>query len=594
MTKIIAFMAAVLLLAVAAAAQDYPRAETFVGYTYMRGWPSGNNVPSFSANGGGGQFVYNFGRWIGAVADVGAVHNGSIGGYNLDSTFTNFLFGPRIPIRVHSRVTPYFQTLFGGVHASTSARVNAPGEGVIIPPPIAVPRIVVPSNDAVALRAAASQTAFAMAIGGGLDIKLSKVVSFRPIGLDYFMTRLQNLRTMNDNNQHNLRYTAGLNFTFGGEAPAPPPPPAPKLTTCWDGSSVTAGTPCPKRDMTVRLAGAQNTVCAGTPVSIATAGELPEGTTLEWTVNGQPAGQGSAFEFATAGKEPGTYNIGVTGSASEYNNASAETSITILPYRAPTGSLQVSPPEIWVGEQALITPTFVAGQCGGPLGDPALSATEGSIRDRRYDSSGIQFDASDTSEQRKTVRLLARASDGKSEATAEATVVVKRKAALMATRFPDVVFPEGSARVNNCGKRVLLEELKPFIEKDPTGKVVLVGHLTENETKRGNLDQQRALNAAAVLSAGQGVCSRFPASQIVVSATGTASHGVDLRPNFCGTSTTPGTGERYGQAVRESDEQAKYRRVEVWFVPTGGTVPASLQTQQDAAALGVSSLGCPK
>ena len=52
-----------------------------------------------------------------AVVDVGAVHNGNISDFNLDSTFINFLAGPRFSIRRSKRVTPYFQALFGGVYA---------------------------------------------------------------------------------------------------------------------------------------------------------------------------------------------------------------------------------------------------------------------------------------------------------------------------------------------------------------------------------------------------------------------------------------------------------------------------------------------
>jgi hypothetical protein len=31
------------------------------------------------------------------------------------------------------------------------------------------------------------------------------------------MTRFQNMRSLNDNNQHNLRYTTGFNFTLGAQ-----------------------------------------------------------------------------------------------------------------------------------------------------------------------------------------------------------------------------------------------------------------------------------------------------------------------------------------------------------------------------------------
>jgi hypothetical protein len=192
-----------------AAAQDVPKAEVFLGFTYTR-VNSSTDVPAFSANGGSGQFAINFGRWVSAVADVGAVHNGNVGGFHLDTTLTNFLFGPRISIRKSHRVTPYFQTLFGGVYASTSAQVTT--NGVVVPP------IVNPNplpGGAVTLRASAQQTAFAMTAGGGLDIRINHVVSFRPIGVDYYLMRLQNLRSANDNNQNCIRYTAGFNFTFG-------------------------------------------------------------------------------------------------------------------------------------------------------------------------------------------------------------------------------------------------------------------------------------------------------------------------------------------------------------------------------------------
>jgi opacity protein-like surface antigen len=218
MRKLLALSPAVLLCGAVAFAQDYTKMETFLGYTYTRA-NSASNVPAFSANGGGGQFDYNFNKWIGFLADLGAVHNGNIGGHQLDTTFVNYLFGPRVSWR-HSRLTPYVNITFGGIDAGTSIGV----QGIVTsPPPSPTNPIYLPGdgnvtgNGPVSLRAVHSQTAFAMAVGGGLDIKMSKHVSFRPIGLDYFLTRLQNIRSLNDNNQHNLRYTTGFNFTFGAQ-----------------------------------------------------------------------------------------------------------------------------------------------------------------------------------------------------------------------------------------------------------------------------------------------------------------------------------------------------------------------------------------
>lgn len=175
--------------------------ETFLGYTYVR-TSSATDLPSFSSNGGSGQFVYNFNKWLGGVADLGAVHS-DIGGLPVDNTTANFLFGPRISLWF-PRLRPYFQVLFGGVYATTSTQVDVLG---------ATPPII--PGEPIAVRVGAEQTAFAMTAGGGLDIKINKYVMLRPIGLDYYMTRLQNLRTQGDNHQNNLRYTAGVNFTFG-------------------------------------------------------------------------------------------------------------------------------------------------------------------------------------------------------------------------------------------------------------------------------------------------------------------------------------------------------------------------------------------
>jgi opacity protein-like surface antigen len=205
MSKKITLIGLVLLFAFTAAAQNTtPQMEAFLGYTFTR-MNSATNVPAFSANGGSGQFVYDFNKWISAVADLGAVHNGNIHNIHLDTTMANFLVGPRLPFRHWSRVTPYFQILFGEVYASTSAAVPA---DLILPS-----GTVIPTGSF--LRATKSETGFGMTAGGGVDIKIAKHVNFRPIQLEYFLTRLENLRSGNDNNQNNLRYSAGFNFTFG-------------------------------------------------------------------------------------------------------------------------------------------------------------------------------------------------------------------------------------------------------------------------------------------------------------------------------------------------------------------------------------------
>ena len=220
MSKSMFIVAVVLLCALTASAQDTPLVETFLGYDYQRA-NSATNVPAFSMNGGSGQVGVNFNKWIGFYMDMGAAHNGNISDIHIDTTVSHYLFGPRVSLR-YSRIRPYAQVLFGGAHLGTSipARLLVPPNTGVPSQPIFVPgegNVPVGPGQPITARLVASQTAFSMNTGGGLDIKINKWVSFRPVGLDYVLTRFQNMRSLNDNNQHGLRYTTGFNFTFGAQ-----------------------------------------------------------------------------------------------------------------------------------------------------------------------------------------------------------------------------------------------------------------------------------------------------------------------------------------------------------------------------------------
>ena len=219
---------AALLTVSVAAATDFPTAEAFLGYNWVRFSPDTNipnfSLPSFNLNGGNAQLVYNFKPSIGLVFDVGAVHAGgvfSIGnnlGVNqpgVDHTLVNFVLGPRYTFTRHSRWMPFAQALFGGARATSSTTVTLLPGGIIFPPPgLLVPPGTLQPVDA-ELRA--ERTGFAMLIGGGLDIKVSKHIALRPIGADYYLTRLPAFVTGNDTNKNHFRYSAGVNFLFGAK-----------------------------------------------------------------------------------------------------------------------------------------------------------------------------------------------------------------------------------------------------------------------------------------------------------------------------------------------------------------------------------------
>jgi hypothetical protein len=185
-------------------AQDIPKFETYLGYSFTR-VNSGINVPAFSANGGLGEIAFNFNHWLGAVGSFNAVHNGNISSFHVDQTLFGYMFGPRVNVR-YGRFTPFVETLFGATHDSRSFKV--PGTAVKI------------GNTELAQRFVNDATAFSMEIGGGIDLHMSDHLSFRPIKLDYYMTRFQpvfieGLGNPNRNrNQSNLLYSTGFNFRF--------------------------------------------------------------------------------------------------------------------------------------------------------------------------------------------------------------------------------------------------------------------------------------------------------------------------------------------------------------------------------------------
>jgi len=192
------------LFCASAFAQELPRTETYLGYSFTR-VNSGINVPAFSANGGLGELAFNIDKWFSVVGSFNAVHNGNIHNLHVDQTMFGYMFGPRVNLR-SGRITPFFETLFGATHDSRSFRV--PNTTVTV------------GGTQLAQRFVNSATAFSMEIGGGLDLPINNHLAFRPIKFDYYMTRFQpvfieGLGNANRNrNQSNLLYSTGFNFRF--------------------------------------------------------------------------------------------------------------------------------------------------------------------------------------------------------------------------------------------------------------------------------------------------------------------------------------------------------------------------------------------
>jgi len=194
---------------------QYDRYEFFADYSYFRFDPMLTGLQTRSLNGGGGGMQYNFNKWLGVKGDfqdygstswtvtyparkvtpIGIIPAGRYTSSNAN-VFT-WVFGPvvRIPAK---KVTFFGETLFGGSYTNAYAAL---------------------SQDIVSrggnVQVIGTEHPFTMTVGGGIDLKVSKVVALRLGEVDYVMTRYNNPLTIS-NNQNNFRFLAGFVIRLGG------------------------------------------------------------------------------------------------------------------------------------------------------------------------------------------------------------------------------------------------------------------------------------------------------------------------------------------------------------------------------------------
>jgi hypothetical protein len=222
MTRKMLLAGLVLVFGSVAYAQDDPKVEVSVNYSYMRFVPQNNNIiQSFSLNGGGGGATFFLTKMIGIKAEFEG-YGSQTRAFNLTGTqFCNIddvrpeggttgtctgnvqanLFtynvGPEFKVRLH-HFEPFVEALFGGAHSNVNGNlVKACGVDCTFNTSRS------PSNNA-----------FDFIIGGGIDIPVTHVIAIRPVEIDYVLTRFGNSFTAGNNNQSNFRYQAGVVFRF--------------------------------------------------------------------------------------------------------------------------------------------------------------------------------------------------------------------------------------------------------------------------------------------------------------------------------------------------------------------------------------------
>ncbi len=383
--------------------------------------------------------------------------------------------------------------------------------------------------------------------------------------------------------ESSLTATVGVIFNLkyhNPPAPAPPPPPPPP--------------PAPKADVQVSGITGGRDVCPGesVPLSVTASGWLPEQTpAYQWSVNGSPVSGATSSTFSLPTIDgSGAKSITVQVSAGDSSKTSSPVTVTVKPLTPPTIQFAIPQSTISYGTKTDLAATATGSECGGTA--TVRYSGEG-VTGSTFDSSALNFDQTNRlKQQSRTVHITATATDAKNQ-TASAAADVTVTLTAQARRLDDLVYPANSSRVNNCAKRLLLEELTPMLRSDPDAKVLLIGHRDTSERAGGRppVDEARVINAAAVLSAGKGICPSLDLSRIKVNWVGTEQSS-EARPALCGTSTN--VKERGGQAIRESDKRVQFRRVEVWIVPGGADMPAGVTGLKDAPAAEITPKGCPR
>ena len=198
---------------IAAAQTDYKKFEFFAGYSHNRiDTGIGDDDPELGDiiseregfNGFEVSATGNFTRYLGIKGDFSGhfkTRNFNFAAFgspnahiDVESRVFNFLGGVQLKDNsTEGRFKPFAHALVGVAHARNSFDVNADVCAAVFPSPC-------PADSAF------SETGFAAAFGGGIDIRASDRISIRAIQIDYNPTRLF------DSTQHNFRFGVGIVF----------------------------------------------------------------------------------------------------------------------------------------------------------------------------------------------------------------------------------------------------------------------------------------------------------------------------------------------------------------------------------------------
>jgi len=316
-----AIIAVLFMFATLAAAQDQPvpKVELYGGYSFfhpgadVHGQLPGGLLPVSSrleANprGLGGSVTFNFNHWLGITFD-GSDHWGS-GEVGLqkkidDAGLATFSVGPKITFRSH-RFSPFLEGLVGGHRLMPEAFHDV--------------------------------TKLGFMFGGGLDVNLSRHVALRLFRADYVYSnyRYGAPGVTPQTEIRGVRLQVGLNFMFGGEAPAMAPSASCSVqpTEVFAGESVTA---------------------------TASGSNFGPKRTVKYTWNGtgvKVTGSDASVQIDTTSLQPGSYGVTANLSDGRKNGfASCSGRFTVKEPRPPVISCSANPDRVRTGGTSTINST---------------------------------------------------------------------------------------------------------------------------------------------------------------------------------------------------------------------------------------------
>jgi hypothetical protein len=435
-----------------------PKFEAAGMFSYVNFCPC--SFQAFNQLGATGSFTYNVNRWLGIVGEVGGYRfDRQI--YVLDPTSStqvlttlkgnmqSYLFGPRLNLRRFDHFVPFAEVLFGATRGSPQVTGDS------------------------------AQSDFALAVGGGVDVVLTKYVAWRFVQADYLMTNFSGSLTSPDGRQNNFRIGTGIVFRWA-YPPAPPKPNHPPVAAC---------------------SAAQPSVYEGSKDAIAIHVNATDADndplTYSYTATGGTVdGSGPDVRWNSSGLAIGNYTVNAKVDDGRGGTASCATDVAVAkrPNQPPVISCAPERNPIIAGERVAIN-----SKASDPDNDPltySYSATGGQISGN---GPTAQFDSTGLSAGSYTVTCTA--DDGRGGRTSATTTVDVQQPAPppQATKVGDCGYTKvGAGRFDNACKRVG-DDVALRLKGDPNAKLVIVGYADPKEPNAAKLAQTRADGAKKYL-----------------------------------------------------------------------------------------------